>query len=326
VAPFSILTVCSGNICRSPLAEQLLRAGTREWSEVTVASAGTTALVGEPMTEQAQALSFEFGGDGAETHRARELTEEQLRDADLVLGLSREHRRAIVELYPRATRHAFTLREFARLVAGITDDDLEHAATLSPTDIVGRLTELVEVAAVDVCWSSWCSTAAGSTVYGPSSSAAATTRAICFCFASEAAFTSFSRWAVRSFSLAFVSAMTCSWVFAGSATVKLVCIFVVEMCPFEPLSDSLVMTTRFLPIRLLFFAAATRGESNAVVVVWAMAGFSVAATSEPATSRAAREVSVSFMVVSPPSVMPGPAGVISRSPESCNSKQVQHVA
>lgn len=147
MAPFSILTVCSGNICRSPLAEQLLRAGTREWSEVTVASAGTTALVGEPMTEQAQALSFEFGGDGAETHRARELTEEQLRDADLVLGLSREHRRAIVELYPRATRHAFTLREFARLVAGITDDDLEHAATLSPTDIVGRLTELVEVAA-----------------------------------------------------------------------------------------------------------------------------------------------------------------------------------
>ena len=147
MAQFTILTVCSGNICRSPLAEQLLRAGARAWPEVAVASAGTTALVGEPMTEQAQALSREFGGIGAETHRARDLTGEQLRDADLVFALSREHRRAIVELYPRATRLTFTLREFARLVAGVTDADFEHGAQPGPTAPVARLTELVEVAA-----------------------------------------------------------------------------------------------------------------------------------------------------------------------------------
>ena len=147
MAQFSILVVCTGNICRSPLAEQLLRAGTQEWPEVTVASAGTMAMVDKPMTDQAKALSGEFGGAGAETHRARDLTEAQLGDADLVLALSREHRRAIVQLYPRATRHTFTLREFARLVAGILDEDLERAARLDASDLVGRLNELVEVAA-----------------------------------------------------------------------------------------------------------------------------------------------------------------------------------
>ena len=147
MAQFSILVVCTGNICRSPLAEQLLRAGTQEWPEVTVASAGTMAMVDKPMTDQAKALSGEFGGAGAETHRARDLTEAQLADADLVLALSREHRRAIVQLYPRATRHTFTLREFARLVAGILDEDLERAARLDASDLVGRLNELVEVAA-----------------------------------------------------------------------------------------------------------------------------------------------------------------------------------
>ena len=147
MAQFSILVLCTGNICRSPLAEQLLRAGTQEWPEVTVASAGTMAMVDKPMTDQAQALSGEFGGAGAETHRARDLTEAQLGDADLVLALSREHRRAIVRLYPRATRHTFTLREFARLVAGILDVDLERAARLDASDLVGRLNELVEVAA-----------------------------------------------------------------------------------------------------------------------------------------------------------------------------------
>jgi len=104
-------------------------------------------MVGKPMTDQAQALSGEFGGAGAEAHRARDLTEAQLGDADLVLALSREHRRAIVQLYPRGIRHTFTLREFARLVAGILDEDLERAARLDARDLVGRLNELVEVAA-----------------------------------------------------------------------------------------------------------------------------------------------------------------------------------
>ena len=121
---FTILTVCSGNICRSPLAEQLLRAGLAGIDGVTVGSAGTIAMVGAGMPAEAKALAVRYGSTDAESHQARQLDEQAIRDADLVLGLAREHRRAVVELVPAATRRTFTLREFARLAASVTDIDL----------------------------------------------------------------------------------------------------------------------------------------------------------------------------------------------------------
>lgn len=125
---FSILTVCSGNICRSPLAEQLLRVGLAGVDGVSVASAGTIAMVGDGMPPEAQALSVRFGATDATAHVSRQLDEQLIRDADLVLGMSREHRRAVVELVPAATRRTFTLREFAHLAASVTDGDLDDAA------------------------------------------------------------------------------------------------------------------------------------------------------------------------------------------------------
>lgn len=144
---FSILTVCTGNICRSPLAAQLLRAGVKSWPEVAVASAGTHAMVGSAMPDQAQTLAKELGVMDYDAHIARSLTAELLREADLVIALTRSHRRQIAEMLPRGTRHTFTLRELARLVKGITDGELEYVARLPAFDRVGRLRELVEVAA-----------------------------------------------------------------------------------------------------------------------------------------------------------------------------------
>ncbi|TFC93269.1 MULTISPECIES: low molecular weight phosphatase family protein [Cryobacterium] len=143
---FSILTVCSGNICRSPLAEQLLRVGLASWPQIQLASAGTIGLTGQGMPAQAADLSRHFGGDPS-AHVAQELTEQHVQSADLVFAMSREHRRAIVELVPRAIRYTFTIREFARLVADLTDDDLDEAAALPLDDLVGRLTTLIGLAA-----------------------------------------------------------------------------------------------------------------------------------------------------------------------------------
>ncbi|TFD16296.1 low molecular weight phosphatase family protein [Cryobacterium sp. TMT4-10] len=143
---FSILTVCSGNICRSPLAEQLLRVGLASWPQVQLASAGTIGLTGQGMPEQAADLSRHFGGDPS-AHVAQELTEQHLQSADLVFAMSREHRRAIVELMPRAIRYTFTIREFARLIAELTDDDLDGAAALPLDDVAGRLSTLIGLAA-----------------------------------------------------------------------------------------------------------------------------------------------------------------------------------
>jgi protein-tyrosine phosphatase len=140
---FRILTVCTGNICRSPLMEQLLR---QELADVdaVLSSAGTSALVDSPMDERAAAYSLELGGDPA-GHRASQLDVEKLREADLILVASREHRRAVVELLPRAARTAFTLREFARLLETLNSEDrAEVSAQNRPDD---RLATVVDLAA-----------------------------------------------------------------------------------------------------------------------------------------------------------------------------------
>lgn len=144
---FSILTVCTGNICRSPLTQQLLQAGLSHLSGVTVSSAGTGALVGFPMPDQAQVIARDLGVVSPELHVARAITIEQLREASLVLALSREHRRAIVEMLPRGARHTFTLRELERLLTGVSDSDFDAMRDMDPDDVDGRLNELVEVAA-----------------------------------------------------------------------------------------------------------------------------------------------------------------------------------
>lgn len=140
--PFTVLTVCTGNICRSPLAEMLLRkvlAGL----DVRVHSAGTEALVGRPMPEQNQIIASELGVTDEDRHHARQLEPELIRESDLVLALTREHRRAVVEMLPRATRHVFTLREFGRLAEAIDTNELLFDDTQSASERLCAVVDLV---------------------------------------------------------------------------------------------------------------------------------------------------------------------------------------
>lgn len=122
--PATVLLVCSGNICRSPLAEQLLRARLADVAErVSIVSAGTIADDGVAMDAQAAQLSVQYGGE-PQAHRSRLLTERQIRDADLVLTATRAHRAAVVSLVPRASRYTFTLPEFARLLQQLDNAEL----------------------------------------------------------------------------------------------------------------------------------------------------------------------------------------------------------
>lgn len=145
--PFTILTVCTGNICRSPMAEQLLRAGLADMPGVQVASAGTMAMPGDVMPIQAEQLSRRFGGD-ATGHQARRLLAQHVEQAGLVLALAREHRAAAVRLAPRATGVTFTLREFARLSRHVDQTELQAAAGNTPNaDIARRLRRAVALVA-----------------------------------------------------------------------------------------------------------------------------------------------------------------------------------
>jgi protein-tyrosine phosphatase len=82
---------------------------------VFVSSAGTHALVGQPIAEpMARHLRSNGVADGA--FAARRLTESLVKDADLVLALTRAQRSLAVEMWPPAVRRTFTVREFARLL------------------------------------------------------------------------------------------------------------------------------------------------------------------------------------------------------------------
>lgn len=124
-----ILTVCTGNICRSPLAAQLLATRLADLP-VRVASAGARARAGMPMTPEAADLAVARGVDPAlvAAHGARYLAPVHVRTADLVLAMARDHRREVVELDPSRLRQTFTAREFARLTADLSDHDLRAAA------------------------------------------------------------------------------------------------------------------------------------------------------------------------------------------------------
>jgi len=133
---FRILTVCTGNICRSPLVEQYLRHSLHSFPQISVESAGTMARDGQDMPEQAKDLAKRRGLplDG---HSARYLQAQHVSGADLILVMEREHRRAVVSMFPRAAALTFTVREFQRLSAGLTSAEL--APTDARSDVAGRL-------------------------------------------------------------------------------------------------------------------------------------------------------------------------------------------
>ncbi|MDU0366388.1 low molecular weight phosphatase family protein [Microbacterium sp. NPDC089180] len=122
---FSILSVCTGNICRSPVAELLIASELESLSTVKVSSAGTGALVGSGIPDQAQQLAATAGLDPS-GHVARQYDMAMLREADLIVAMAREHRRIVVETFPGAMRRSFTLRELAR-IAAIAEPSLPDA-------------------------------------------------------------------------------------------------------------------------------------------------------------------------------------------------------
>ncbi|PWJ56055.1 protein-tyrosine phosphatase [Quadrisphaera granulorum] len=120
-----LLVVCTGNICRSPMAERLLKAAFDAAEpdpalRVRVASAGTSALTGAPMEPEAADAVRRAGGDPT-GHEATYLTSTLIREAALVLTAARDHRGAVVRLVPAAVRRTFTLPEAARLLEAVGD-------------------------------------------------------------------------------------------------------------------------------------------------------------------------------------------------------------
>jgi protein-tyrosine-phosphatase len=126
----NVLFVCTGNTCRSPLAEALMRHLLRERKVegVTVASAGTGAWLGAPASEGSYLVALEDGVD-LSAHRAQPLTPELAAKADLILTMSRSHRQRLSDLgYGDRT---FLLGEYAGRSGTAAEVDDPYGGSLS---------------------------------------------------------------------------------------------------------------------------------------------------------------------------------------------------
>ncbi|MEU4533876.1 hypothetical protein AB0G15_03310 [Streptosporangium sp. NPDC023825] len=115
---FSILFVCTGNICRSPLAERLTRAALGPCPAVQVISAGTHARPGMEMARHTRRTLVRLGGDPAD-FGSRLLVPGLVAEADLVLTATGRHRAHAVALHLAAAGRAFTIAEFGTLVQAV---------------------------------------------------------------------------------------------------------------------------------------------------------------------------------------------------------------
>ena len=96
----NIVMVCIGNICRSPMAEAILRHRAQSKNiSINISSAGIAALVGKPADSNVQELLLEEGID-CSAHKARQLTSAILLEAELVLVMEQNHRKEIECMFP----------------------------------------------------------------------------------------------------------------------------------------------------------------------------------------------------------------------------------
>ncbi|MBM7082810.1 arsenate reductase/protein-tyrosine-phosphatase family protein [Micromonospora sp. SCSIO 07396] len=156
--PFTVLHVCMGNICRSPMAERLLVLAVRERLErLGVDPAGADALLhshsagtggwhaGEEMNPPAARQVLGRGGD-VEGFAARKLRSDLIDAADLVLTATADQQEYVVALRPDAASRTFVLGEFGRLLGALDTAALPPTGT-TPDAVHARGVALV--AAVD---------------------------------------------------------------------------------------------------------------------------------------------------------------------------------
>ena len=137
LVPLTLLFVCTGNICRSPLAERLVIARSGPAADIRAHSAGIRAMEGLPMDGPSARLLAELGGDGR-GHVGRQLSESMIAGADLILGAQTLHRDAVLRLAPTSLRRTFTLREFLRLAADLSPAPTTEQARALIGGVAGR--------------------------------------------------------------------------------------------------------------------------------------------------------------------------------------------
>ncbi|MGP9538172.1 arsenate reductase/protein-tyrosine-phosphatase family protein [Brachybacterium sp. AOP43-C2-M15] len=124
-----LLVVCAANVCRSPLAELLLRQGLSDMPDIRIESAGVRvkrpARICELVADREADAAWRRAADD---HRSRFATRELVQDATLVLAADRAVRSAIVRSTPESRDRVFMLRDAATLAENFFPDEPTRSA------------------------------------------------------------------------------------------------------------------------------------------------------------------------------------------------------
>ncbi len=116
-----VLIVCTGNTCRSPMAEGILKAMILPQDNIEVISGGVFAYEGESASENA-VLALKEKGIDISAHAAKNINEDVVLDADLILTMTNAHKQTIIDIFGEsAAKKTYTICEYVCDDGDITD-------------------------------------------------------------------------------------------------------------------------------------------------------------------------------------------------------------